>query len=218
MAKINCNVNFDKLYENTAWAGSNCATTVQCSSVSDVMFTIDEINSKVNAMKEKKPDVDPEVKSSLEVCGNQVRAIFYKDGFKESTKNLIPDIKNIIVHNDCAVIVEFVDGTTEKAVLHPDDNFSLEQGISICITKKLVGGSAIYNKLMERALKVKKDNDVAREKKIAEDKERKERYKKYVAKKIARKERRREDYINTQKEAYLKAWAEINATHDDVEK
>lgn len=184
-----------------------------CVAVKSTAGTIDFISSL-----EKKPDVDPEVKSTLDVFGNQLRATFYKDGFKQSTKNLIPDIKDIIVHNNHVVIVEFVDGTTEKAVLHPEDKFSLEQGISICITKKLVGGSAIYNKLMERALDIKKHNEEAKAKREAEAAERKERLKKYAEKKAARKARKREEYINTQKEAYLRALAEFNAMHDDLEK
>lgn len=189
-----------------------CASACYASeyTVRGIMDTISEL--------EKKPDVNPEVKSTLDLRGKTLYATFYKDGFKTSDKTLIPDIKDITVHNNHAVIVEFVDGTIEKAVLHPEDNFSLEQGISICITKKLVGGSAIYNKLMERALDIKKHSEEAKAKKEAEAAERKERLKKYAEKKAARKERKREEYINTQKEAYLRALAEFNAMHDDLEK
>lgn len=179
--------------------------------------SVDTVCDRLNAL-EKKPDVDPEVKSTLEVYGNKLRAIFYKDGFKTSTKELIPDIKDVIVHNNCVVIVEFTDGTTEKAVLHPEDKFSLEQGISICITKKLVGGSSIYNKLMERALKVKADNEAAKAKCAAEEKERKERAKKYAEKKAIRKAKKREDYINTHKEAFMRAFMEIGAMASEAER
>ena len=178
--------------------------------------SVDTVCDRLNAL-EKKPDVDPEVKSTLEVYGNKLRAIFYKDGFKTSTKELIPDIKDVIVHNNCVVIVEFTDGTTEKAVLHPDDNFSMEQGISICIAKKLAGGSAIYNKLMERALKVKKDNEEVKAKNAAKEKERKERAKKYAAKKAERKAKKHEEYINAHKEAFMRAFKEIGAMAAEVE-
>ena len=209
----------EKAYVSSAICGTITANTVaDCASYISRTDLNDVITSLYESSTEKKPDVDPEVKSTLDKQGNKLRATFYKDGFKTSTKDLIPDIEDVIVHNDCAVIVEFVDSTTEKAVLHPEDHFSLEQGISICIAKKLVGGSSIYNKLMERALKVKKDNDTAKAKKLADEKARKERAKKFAEKKAARKAKKREDYINTQKEAYLRALTEFNAIHEDMEK
>ena len=156
------------------------------------------------------PEVDPEVKSTLTKNNKgKLCATFYKDGFKTFTKELIPDIKNVIVHNNHAVIVEFVDGTTEKAVLHPEDQFSVEQGISICITKKLVGGSSIYNKLIDRAVKVMINSDAERTKKQIEDEARKERKKKNDEKKARRKAAKREEYIETQKEAYIRALREV---------
>ena len=136
-------------------------------------------------------------------------ANFYKDGFKTSTKELIPDIKDVTIHNNCVVIVEFTDGTSEKAVLHPEDHFSVEQGISICIAKKLVGGSSIYNKLIDRAVKVMINNDVERTKKQIEEEARKERKKKNDEKKARRKAAKREEYIETQKEAYVRALREV---------
>lgn len=168
--------------------------------------------------KKKEPEVDPEVKSTLTtrcvfengVGGyKELYAKFYKDGFRTSEKELIPDIKNVIVHNNHAVIVEFVDGTTEKAVLHPEDQFSVEQGISICITKKLVGGSSIYNKLIDRAVKVMINSDAERTKKQIEEEARKERKKKNDEKKARRKAAKREEYIETQKEAYIRALREV---------
>lgn len=173
-----------------------------------VSSNIDKLESRLDKL-ERRPDVDPSVKSTLDVRNKTLYATFYEDGFKKSTKTLIPDIKDVTVHADRVVIVEFVDGTTEKAVLHPDDNFSIEQGISICLTKKLVGGSAIYNKLVERALKVKKNNEEAKAKRDAEEKARQERHKKYVAKKAERRAKKREDYINLHKEAFLRALAAL---------
>lgn len=163
---------------------------------------------------ERKPDVDPSVKSTLDVRNKTLHATFYEDGFKKSTKTLIPDIKDVTVHADRVVIVEFIDGTTEKAVLHPDDSFSIEQGISICLTKKLVGGSAIYNKLVERALKVKKNNEEAKAKRDAEEKERKERHKKYVEKKDARRAQKRESYITMHAEAIIRALKAFGANSE----
>ena len=159
---------------------------------------------------DKKPEVLPEVKSTLTKNNKgKLCATFYKDGFKTSTKELIPDIKDVIVHNNCVVIVEFTDGTSEKAVLHPCDEFSVEQGISICITKKLVGGSSIYNKLINRAIKVMINNDAEKTKREQEEEARKERKKKNDEKKARRKAAKREEYIETQKEAYIRALREV---------
>ncbi|MGN0317766.1 MAG: hypothetical protein ACI4E1_07545 [Lachnospira sp.] len=171
-----------------------------------------------NTESKKEPEVDPEVKSTLTTrcvfengvgVYKELYAKFYKDGFRTSEKELIPDIKNVIVHNNHAVIVEFADGTTEKAVLHPEDSFSVEQGISICITKKLVGGSSIYNKLIDRAVKVMINSDAERTKKKIEEEARKERKKKNDEKKARRKAAKREEYIETQKEAYIRALREV---------
>ena len=160
--------------------------------------------------KKKEPEVDPETKSTItKNQRNNLVANFYEDGFKNSCKELIPDIKDVTVHQNRIVIVEFVDGTTEKAVLHPSDQFSVEQGISICITKRLVGGSSIYNKLIDRAVKVMINRDEERTKKQVEEEARKERKKKNDEKKARRKAAKREEYIETQKEAYIRALREV---------
>lgn len=160
--------------------------------------------------KKKEPEVDPEMKSTItKNQRNNLVANFYEDGFKKSCKELVPDIKDVTVHQNRVVIVEFVDGTTEKAVLHPSDQFSVEQGISICITKRLVGGSSIYNKLIDRAVKVMINNDAERTKKAKAEDERKEYNKKRNERKARRKAERREEYIETQKEAYIRALKEL---------
>lgn len=160
--------------------------------------------------KKKEPEVDPEMKSTItKNQRNNLVANFYEDGFKKSCKELVPDIKDVTVHQNRVVIVEFVDGTTEKAVLHPSDQFSVEQGISICITKRLVGGSSIYNKLIDRAVKVMINNDAERTKKAKAEDERKEYNKKRNERKARRKAERREEYIETQKEAYIRSLKEL---------
>lgn len=187
--------------------------TIQANSYGDIADAI-------NKIQEKKPDVEPEVKSTINLVGKKLFAYFYKDGFKKSQKELIPDIKDVTIHQNHVVIVEFVDGTTEKAVLHPDDKFSIEQGISICITKRLIGGSAVYNKLIDRAMKIMKKNRLAEAKEKQEKEIRKERAKKYAAKKAARRAAKREEYIATIAEAIARGIAASvsNAEYDDIEK
>lgn len=172
------------------------------------MISFLEVEEDFNT--KKKPEVDPETKSTItKNQRNNLVANFYEDGFKKSCKELIPDIKDVTVHQNRIVIVEFVDGTTEKAVLHPSDQFSVEQGISICITKRLVGGSSIYNKLIDRAVKVMINNDAERTKKAKAEDERKEYNKRRNERKARRKSERREEQIELQKEAYVRALREL---------
>lgn len=122
-------------------------------------------------------------------------------------KFTITDIK--IPNPNKVVIVEFSDGTKEKAVCHDDDIFSLETGISICVMKKMMGGNKEYNKFMISALKLY-ENKIANQQAEAEEAERKERkYQKEVARKKRRKERKIAEQIKIQKEAFLQAMKEF---------
>ena len=122
---------------------------------------------------------------------------------------------NIIVP-DKVVEVTFVDGTKEKSVCREPDVFSMESAISICISKKIMGGSSAYNNAIRRGMKVYED----KQRKEAFEKAEQERIEKKRAKRLAykerraakrieeemlRKEREREDQIEIQKEAYLRA-------------
>lgn len=111
---------------------------------------------------------------------------------------------NPIVPNK-VVEVTFADGTKEKSVCREPDTFSLESAISICISKKIMGGSSAYNNAIKRGMKVY-------EKKLEfekHQKEEQERIEKKRAKRLAYKERRtvkkREEQIAIQTEAYLRA-------------
>ena len=115
---------------------------------------------------------------------------------------------NIIVLNK-VVEVTFSDGTKEKSVCREPDVFSLEQAISICISKKIMGGSGAYNNTVKRGIKVYDDKLKQEE----ADKVEQERIAKKRAKRLAYKERRaaereqveKERQIEIQKEAYIRA-------------
>lgn len=94
----------------------------------------------------------------------------------------IVKVKAIENYGEVKVITYFADGTSEKAVLNKDDTYSLEYGISICITKRL--------------LKNKRE-------KIANKK---------AAKRAECETAEREYLINIQKEAYIRAMKEINSS------
>lgn len=132
---------------------------------------------------------------------------------------IIPHIENIQVIEDKVVIVLFKDGTREKVVLDDTDTYSLEQGISICITKKMLSmmtngnGSSAYNKLIKHCLKVYENNRKAEEKVKLDEQAAKEKEKKAAdkarAKRIKKANKNREREIEIQKEAYLRAMKEF---------
>ena len=177
-------------------------------SIGDNYVTQDQLKKSVqDATTPKQPDVSPEVKSTMHHDGRNISITTYDNGFKKATKNLLPDIKDIITYNDRVVIVKFVDGTQEKAVLYPDDKFTIEQGISICLAKKLMGSSSIYNKVIEYALDIVDKKDKALQQKIADEAVAKENAAKAAKKRAERKAQKREEYIKTQAEIMARAMA-----------
>lgn len=143
--------------------------------------------------------------------------------------SLMPDFANInVIDNNGTnkvVIVEFTDGTRQKAVLDNGDSFSLEQGISICVTKKLLdmmasgNGSSLYNKIVTRGLNTYKKIQADKQRAAEKAEREKEKYNKLVNKKRKKNEKReaarREAEIELQKEAYLRAMREYNSAPCD---
>lgn len=138
---------------------------------------------------------------------------------------LIPVFKDVRVVDNGGIKITFVDfddGTYEKAVCQGGDVYSLEQGICICVFKKLLSymtggnGTYLYNRLIKEALKVMKNNQKvaqkAKDESAAEELRQKkaaEKRKKRLAKIAAKK---REEQIEIQTEAYLRAMERYNST------
>ena len=165
--------------------------------------------------------IDPETKTHVYGFENKLKVALYKDGrIKRCIELNLPTVKDVQVINDTVVIVYFDDGTNEKAVLSADDKFNLEQGISICITKKILSnqtegnGTAVYNKLVKYCMDVyennkKKEQETANKKRI--EAARRKNFADKKRKKHERKiQREREAQIEIQKEAYLRAMKELN--------
>lgn len=150
-----------------------------------------------------------------------------KDGDCEVATTIIPRIVDVNNIKNKVVIVKFEDGTVEKAILNKDDTFSLEQGISICITKKLLSiitdgrGSSTYNKLVEHGLKVYSDKEKNAKKKADEEKAAKTAEQKKIEKARKKKEMRkaakREEQISIQAEAIRRAMASMQNTPKTAE-
>ena len=130
---------------------------------------------------------------------------------RDENKNRGNAIINIIeiVPNKVAKVV-FYDGTIEKVVCDEDDTFSLEMAITIRMAKKLYGGTAAYNKAVRDGMKIykrmleRKQNEKEERERIAKKKQKRKEY-------LARREaRRREEQIEIQKEAYVRAMKELN--------
>ena len=192
------NLNGITFYSNTAYPPNTTSSTYPCiiDSIGYIIDTINNnnINNKNNLNNNK---------TNVRVKDNWIRN-FNKNGVSFA---IIPDIKDVkVIKNDVnakpVVIVLFKDGTEEKAVLADKDTFCLETGIGICITKKLLsmknngnGGSALYNKIVDRAVKVMNRNKEAKMKEQIEKDKEESRYKKLVEKKKRRNERRRQKEI-----------------------
>ena len=165
-------------------------------------------------------DVDKKTKAKVFSESDKLMIQNYCNGEPAGIlRGVMPDIKDVIVieqeNSPKVVKVVFADDTFEKAVLDNIDSFSLEMGISICITKKLLSfgttyGSTNYNKVVQYA--IKKMNDNRKKEFEAEELKRKiENMRKMRAKKKDKRlAKKREEQIELQKEAYIRALREIN--------
>jgi hypothetical protein len=73
-----------------------------------------------------------------------------------------PPIQRVITHNDRVVIVKFVDGSFTKAVCSPNDKFDIDVGITVCLLKKILGGTNEYNNLIRKIHKQTEQQEAAK--------------------------------------------------------
>lgn len=178
------------------------------------------IDSKADTSKDELVPADVKTVLSVDDNNDTIRLDVYDNGKKKSSKVLMPDVNYFEVINDRVVIVHFCDGTSEKAVLSKNDTFSLEYGVSICITKKLLSmvsdgnGSSVYNKLVDYFMKEYNGQIEFEEWERQAEEEFKQREQKRIEKAKAKREKReqamREEMIEIQKEAYIRAIRELN--------
>lgn len=126
---------------------------------------------------------------------NKFKIIKYGESVKNSVYIMpeISDVRHIINKGEViGVEIKFADNTKQKAICSPNDTFNLEQGISICLFKKILEGglvavnsvnkgrgTSIYNKLVNHAIKVMERRIKAEkeaEKKEAENKAKEQRF------------------------------------------
>ncbi len=193
---------------------------------------INQKTKEINEMDEKEKDRAYFI-AKANICTPSVRDYSSDSFFEELRKNYysqytkkshgmtvyLPEIIDVEVINNCVTIVTFSDGTKEKAVLDKADIFNLEQGISICITKKLLaqitgfGGTKVYNGLIKRAIKKYNAHLDSIEAQKQTEEQKKKKYEKIAAKKAKRKAAQREARINEQAEAYRRALQSMNTSN-----
>ena len=205
------NVNSGVLTADAISDWVTCSTGCTVGSIYTDTSKIDMLEKKVEELT-RKPEVRSDTTTKLDIKNGKISVKHYKDGFFKSERTIMPDIKDIKVYNHTVMMI-FVDGTKTVAVLDNEDKFNLEQGISICITKKLLGedGSSIYNKLIKRALKVMKQKENEATKAENDKKEAKSRKEKALARHMKKVAKRREEEIELHKEAFIRAMEHINA-------
>ena len=133
-----------------------------------------------------KPDNDskPRMFYQAETHGKQYRTIRFGRS-KETSIYLMPEFSDVRIIRDkegfsIGVGIDFADGTKQKAICMPDDTFNLEQGITICLFKKMLTGgcyieeeyvTGVYNKLVKHAIKIRNERIKAEEeaKKVKEE-------------------------------------------------
>ena len=193
----------------SASSGLSTSATINVD-MSCVTDRINSIESKIDNAT-KKPEVREDTTTKFDIMSGNIYVNRYKNGFSVGRKLVMSDIKDVTVYHN-TVIVTFADNTKTVAAMDPEDKFDLEQGISICITKKLLGdnGTSIYNKLIKRAFKIMNNNEAARIKAEEEKAEKKRRDEAYIAKKKKIKAKKREAEIELCKEAIIRAMREMN--------
>lgn len=157
--------------------------------IPELVFTTSDVNPWIEAYKDYTNRPKPQ---NIEV--SNVKTI-YHDGQPVGVK------------------VYFADGTDEKAICEEGDrqDFNLDFGITICLCKKLMGGSHAYNQKMHQIRKEMERRAYASAiVKQAERQAKQERHERKM-KEAKRKRDAREREIEIQKEAYLRALRELRA-------
>ncbi len=128
----------------------------------------------------------------------------------------LPAVEKVETYNNRVVKVTFIDGTYTKAVCSENDNFDLDMGITICAMKRMLGTNSEnatkhYNQFIDHVHSVMEKNtlkELAEEAKKAKEKNKQ---RKAELKRAAKKLKAREEQIDIQKQAFIRAQKELEA-------
>lgn len=162
----------NKIVFNTASSNAAIGWNGTYDTIGEILtkVDVDTLTGKVNEIN-KKPEVRVDQRSSLNIGPRTVEAYYYKDGFRTTSKDLIPAIKSIEVFNENTIKMTFVNGDVQTATVQNGDSYFFEDGLLRCITKEMIGkeGTAILSKLLSYATKVYKDAEADKKKKAEEE-------------------------------------------------
>ena len=131
----------------------------------------------------------------------------------------LPKIVNIEMYNDRVVKVTFDDGSFTKSVCQENDIFDLDVGITICLIKKMLdtgkgNGTKIYNNIIRDAHKLINDKENEKIEKQMEKEKEKKKARKAQMNKQAKKMKAKEEAIDIQKQAIIRAYQEMELMKD----
>lgn len=129
------------------------------------------------------------------------------------------EITNIEILNDRVVKVTFDDESFTKSVCQENDIFDLDVGITVCLMKKMLddgkgNGTRIYNDIIRDAHKLINDKENEKIKKQMEEEKRKKKAHKAAMKRQAKKMKAKEEAIDIQKQAFIRAMQETGMVND----
>ena len=132
---------------------------------------------------------------------------------KASLSKNDPVIVDYKVIDNTVVIFTFSDGTTEKTVCnHKFDEFEFKRAVELAICKKKFGGTKAYHKAINNAIKQIEDIDAKKKAEAAEQERIAHRKAKYAERQAKRKAKRRQEQIDIQSAAFLKAMLDYDET------
>lgn len=205
--------------------------SMPATNVHDSIYTKIAEVKEMNGATNKSTTIDKGAKSRLFSTFGDIYAHSFNEKVFLGSDYIMPDIKDVRILTDgnenTGVAVTFTDNTTMKAILNRDEHdvFSLEQGISICITKKLLAmksknGESLYNKIVNRAKRFYinrlREERLQLEREEAQAKKREKIARKNRAWWEKKRNKQREEQIEIQKEAYIRAMRELNTASGEV--
>lgn len=131
-------------------------------------------------------------------------------------EGVLPAVEKVETYNNRVVKVTFIDGTYTKAVCSENDIFDLDMGITICGMKRLLGtdsndATKRYNQFIGHAHSVMDKNTLKKLADEAQKAKEKQKQRKAELKRAAKKLKAREEQIDIQKQAIIRAQKELEA-------
>lgn len=134
-------------------------TTIRSITTDDEFCTSSYVDGAIDRAEELKKEREAlkGTKTKIYRSGDHDVIKYYDDGI-ERTAKYVPCVDDVMFYNRRCVKVKFADGSTETAVLNPDEDEILTAGIAICYLKKMLEigrsgyGNNAFNKVIERAL------------------------------------------------------------------